>query len=383
MWGADVNAETVAAVNRGEVPFAEPDLGTTVAGAVSTGTLRAGSEPEPADAYIVAVPTPVTESKSADMRFIEDAAQSLAPHLSGGELVVLESTSPPGTTQRLADTVLAARPDLSLDGADGRSAVYFAHCPERVLPGRIMIEIAMNDRILGGLNEGATERAADLYGLFSKGELLRTDAVTAEMSKLVENSFRDVNIAFANELSIVSDKLGIDVGELIGLANHHPRVNILNPGPGVGGHCIAVDPWFIVSAAPEESKLIRTAREVNDSKPQFVVDKIVEAAKEFDEPTIAILGLAFKANVDDLRGSPAVEITRRLAETLPSARILAVEPHVYQLPPELADLANVELSDLDAAITQASTTARLVNHDEFDTIGPVRSGTTIDATVRA
>nr|WP_179429753.1 UDP-N-acetyl-D-mannosamine dehydrogenase [Spelaeicoccus albus] len=366
--GVDLNAATVDAVSRGEVPFAEPDLGTTVAGAVSTGNLRASRVPEPADAYIVAVPTPVTESHDADLRHIDAAAASIAPHLSGGELIVLESTSPPGTTARLAERVLAERPDLSLEGAPESSVVYFAHCPERVLPGRIMIEIVTNDRIVGGLNDGATERASDLYGLFTKGELLRTDAVTAEMSKLVENSFRDVNIAFANELSIISDKLNIDVGELIRLANHHPRVNILNPGPGVGGHCIAVDPWFIVSKAPEESRMIRMAREVNDAKPQFVVNKIVEAARKFDKPTIAVLGLAFKANVDDLRGSPAVEITRLLAEILPDAKVLAVEPHVDELPDALVSFENVELVEAGEALADANILVKLTGHAAFDDV---------------
>jgi len=261
--GVDVNPRTVDAVNRGDVPFVEPDLATYVAGAVKQGTLRASGAPEPADAFIVAVPTPFKDDHKPDLSYIESAVRALAPLLYGGELVVLESTSPPGATEQMARWIIEERPDLSLDGADGRPQIHVAHCPERVLPGRVMIELVTNDRIVGGLTPEAAERARELYGIFCQGEILLTDAVTAEMAKLVENSYRDVNIAFANELSLISDKLGIDVWELIRLANHHPRVNILQPGPGVGGHCIAVDPWFIVDADPEQARLIRTAREVN------------------------------------------------------------------------------------------------------------------------
>ena len=274
--GVDVNPRTVDAVNNGDVPFVEPDLGVHVAGAVSQGRLRAQLETPAADAYIVAVPTPFQADKSADMSYIAAAARAIAPQLRGGELVILESTSPPGSTRRLAELILGLRPDLSLDGADGKPVLLVAHCPERVLPGRIMIELVTNDRVVGGLTTEAAEAAAALYGVFCQGEIHLTDAATAEMSKLVENAYRDVNIAFANELSVISDNLDIDVWELIRLANHHPRVNILQPGPGVGGHCIAVDPWFIVAADPENSSLIRTAREVNDSKPGYVVDQVRE-----------------------------------------------------------------------------------------------------------
>ncbi|MGF6833426.1 UDP-N-acetyl-D-mannosaminuronic acid dehydrogenase [Paenarthrobacter sp. TE4293] len=367
--GVDVNQKTVDAVNRGEVPFVEPDLGVHVAGAVSQGNLRATTETPTAEAYIVAVPTPFLADRSADLSYIEAAARGIAPKLTGNELVILESTSPPRATRHLAEFILALRPDLSLDGANGAPVVHFAHCPERVLPGRVMIELVTNDRIVGGITAEAAELAKSLYAVFCQGEILVTDDVTAEMAKLVENSYRDVNIAFANELSVISDKLGIDVWELIRLANHHPRVNILQPGPGVGGHCIAVDPWFIVAASPDESKLIRTAREVNDSKPEWVVDKVREAAESVgSEPTIAALGLAFKANIDDLRESPAIGIAASLADRLPSAKILVAEPHVDALPSALKGHSNVRLTVTAEAIAEADIVLVLVDHDEFKVV---------------
>ncbi|GAA1731213.1 UDP-N-acetyl-D-mannosamine dehydrogenase [Isoptericola hypogeus] len=363
--GVDVNPATVEAINRGDVPFVEPDLATYVAGAVQHGTLRATDVPEPADAFIVAVPTPFAGDHVPDLSYIEAAARSLAPVLRGGELVILESTSPPGATQRMADWILEARPDLSLDGADGRPQIHVAHCPERVLPGRVMIELVTNDRIVGGLTPQAAEIAKGLYAVFCQGEILLTDAVTAETVKLVENSFRDVNIAFANELSLVADRLDVDVWELIRLANHHPRVNILQPGPGVGGHCIAVDPWFIVDAAPEQARLIRTAREVNDAKPQWVVDEIVTAAREVGAATVALFGLAFKPNIDDLRESPARTIAATVADRLPEARVLVTEPHIDALPPELANRRNVELVAIDDAVRRGDVLAHLVAHGAF------------------
>lgn len=363
--GVDVNTGTVEAVNRGEVPFVEPDLSVSVAGAVSQGRLRAQVETPEADVYIVAVPTPFQDDHAADLSYIDAAADAIAPQLRGDELVILESTSPPGATQHLAERLLAARPDLGLDGQDGRRVLHVAHCPERVLPGRVMVELITNDRIVGGLTREAAQRAKDLYALFCQGEIMTTDAVTAEMAKLVENSYRDVNIAFANELSVISAKLGIDVWELIELANHHPRVNILQPGPGVGGHCIAVDPWFIVSSAPEEARLIRTAREVNDAKPGLVVDRVVEKAQRLREPRIAALGLAFKPDIDDLRESPARSIVGRLADALPEARIAAVEPHIEELPAELAARGNVTLEPLDEAVRDADIVVLLVDHSQF------------------
>lgn len=360
--GVDVNPHTVDAVNSGQVPFVEPDLGGYVERAVAEGRLNAALEPVPANAHIIAVPTPFLPNHEADLSYIEAAARAVARQLRGGELLILESTSPPGATQHMADVVLAERPDLAGAG------LKFAHCPERVLPGRVMVELVENDRIVGGLTPEAGLAAKDLYRTFCEGEILLTDATTAEMAKLVENSFRDVNIAFANELSIISAKLGIDVWELIELANHHPRVNILQPGPGVGGHCIAVDPWFIVAAAPAEARLIRTAREVNDSKPQFVMDRVRAAAEGIDQPTIAMFGLAFKPNIDDLRESPALAIVQAYAVEHPECRVLAVEPHIDALPPKLANLGNVTLTTAAEAIVAADVVVVLVDHAAFGTI---------------
>lgn len=367
--GMDVSERNVTAVNNGEVPFVEPGLREVLERAVSSGALRASTETPVADAYIVAVPTPFTESHSADLRYIEAAADGIAAKLSGGELIILESTSPPGATEHMADRILAARPDLAA------SDILVAHCPERVLPGKIMEEMISNDRIIGGLTPAAAEAARDLYSSFCKGEFLLTDARTAEMAKLTENSFRDVNIAFANELSVISHKLGIDVWELIELANHHPRVNILQPGPGVGGHCIAVDPWFIVDAAPEHSHLIRTARETNDAKPEWVLGRIEQALEASgDAPTVALLGLAFKANIDDLRESPSLHIAEALARRSPGAEILAVEPHIQELPPILEQFGNVALTELDEALQRADVLVLLVDHDVFKALPKSRLG---------
>lgn len=368
--GVDVNEKVVEAVSAGTVPFVEPDLAGYVSHAVATGHLRAAGAPEPADVFILAVPTPFQDDRTPDLGYIRSAAQMIAPVVEPGALVILESTSPPGATDQLATWLLEARPDLR--AADGGSLVHVAHCPERVLPGRVMVELVSNDRIVGGLTREAAEKARDLYQIFCAGEILLTDAVTAEMAKLVENSFRDVNIAFANELSLVCDRLGIDVWELIRLANHHPRVDILQPGPGVGGHCIAVDPWFIVAAAPEESRLIRTAREVNDAKPQWVVDQVTAAVEGVDAPTVAVLGLAFKPDIDDLRESPARKIAADLADVLPAGRILAVEPHVEELPPELANRRNVQLTEAAEALDAADCVAVLVDHTVFRTLKPAR-----------
>jgi UDP-N-acetyl-D-mannosaminuronic acid dehydrogenase len=368
--GVDVNPNTVESVNRGEVPFVEPDLASYVAGAVSQTKLSASTETPSAQAYIVAVPTPFNPDRTADVSYIKAAARAIAPKLVGGELIILESTSPPGTTQLLGDYLISLRPDLSLDGSEGKPSLHVAHCPERVLPGRIMIELVTNDRIVGGLTPEAAELARALYAVFCQGEILVTDAATAEMAKLVENSYRDVNIAFANELSVISDKLGINVWELIKLANHHPRVNILQPGPGVGGHCIAVDPWFIVAAAPDESRLIRQARETNDSKPDWVIQKVMEAVGNKVAPKIAVLGLAFKANIDDLRESPAVAITQKLSLKLDGAEVLVVEPHVEALPRQLSNLQNVALAELESAVAVADAVVLLVDHDVFKEIDP-------------
>jgi UDP-N-acetyl-D-mannosaminuronic acid dehydrogenase len=292
---------------------------------VHEGFLRATTKPEPADAFLIAVPTPFKGDHEPDIGFVRAAVESIAPVIQKGNLVVLESTSPVGTTEQVVRWLAAARPDLRFpDAGGGLPEVNVAYCPERVLPGQVVRELVDNDRIIGGMTPACSERAVALYRIFVRGELLVSDARTAEMCKLTENSFRDVNIAFANELSIICDKLGIDVWELIRLANRHPRVKILQPGAGVGGHCIAVDPWFIVAGNPKEARLIRTAREVNDSKPHWVVHKVHEAiatsGRAASDLTIALMGLAFKPNIDDLRESPALDVAKTLTSTLRGPR---------------------------------------------------------------
>ncbi|WP_299520822.1 UDP-N-acetyl-D-mannosamine dehydrogenase [uncultured Serinicoccus sp.] len=376
VFGVDVSDKHVDAVNAGQIPFVEPDLGTHVAGAVSQGLLTARKDTPKADIYIIAVPTPFAQGHQADLSYIDAATDALLPQLEGGELVILESTSPPGATQHLADRITAARPELTTDRADDPRNVDVAHCPERVLPGRVMVELVENDRIVGGLTPRAAARAQELYASFCRGEIFLTDAVTAEMAKLTENSFRDVNIAFANELSIIAEKVGIDVFELIELANKHPRVNILQPGPGVGGHCIAVDPWFIVSAVPEQARLIRMAREVNDSKPEYVISRVLGHIKGKDAPVIAALGLAFKPDIDDMRESPALEITRSLAERAPGATVLAVEPNIEELPVRLRGTSNLRLTTIEEALADADVVALLVDHREFKAVAAEQLGST-------
>lgn len=366
--GVDVNASAVERIQRGEVTIVEPGLEEQLKQAVDSGRLTATTEMQHGDAFVIAVPTPFKENYEGDLTYIRSAAESIAPQLRGDETVILESTSPPRTTEKLAAKIMELRPDLSQDGADGKPIVHFAYCPERILPGKALEELITNDRIIGGRTPEAARRAREVYASFCEGALLETDDVTAEMSKLTENSFRDVNIAFANELSLIADNLGIDVWELIELANHHPRVNILQPGPGVGGHCIAVDPWFIVAADRENSRLIRTAREVNDGKPKWVISKVEEACSHVESPVIAALGLAFKANIDDLRESPAMNITKDLAEHVSHATVLAVEPNVSELPKGLQGLANVEFADYQDAIERADVVLLLVDHDEFKTL---------------
>ena len=367
--GIDVKKENVERINRGEITIVEPGLEEGLKTALESGKFRATTEMVHANAYIIAVPTPFTDNYNVDMKFIYSVAESLAPQLKGDELIILESTSPPKTTRRMAERILSLRPDLIADGEpnpENKPVLYFAHCPERILPGKAMEELITNDRIIGGETDEATRRATEIYASFCTGELLPTDAVTAEMAKLTENSFRDVNIAFANELSLICDNLDINVWELIELANHHPRVNILQPGPGVGGHCIAVDPWFIVAADPQNSRLIRTAREVNDGKPRWVVDKVAAALN--DHPAgakIATLGLAFKADIDDLRESPALNITKELANRFSEQAILAVEPNVDQLPDDFKNNDNVTLTAPDQAIADADIVVVLVDHEEF------------------
>lgn len=363
--GVDVDPRAVDAINRGEVHIVEPDLDIVVRSCVSDGMLRATRTPEPADAFLIAVPTPFTgDDHQPDLSYIESACKAIAPVLAPGNLVVLESTSPVGATEQMAAWLAKARPDLRFPQNAGEEAdINIAHCPERVLPGRVMHELVSNDRVVGGMTTSCSDRATALYKLFVRGECVKTNVRTAELAKLAENSFRDVNIAFANELSIVCDKFGIDVWELISLANRHPRVNILQPGPGVGGHCIAVDPWFIVAGARDEARLIRAAREVNDAKPHWVIDKVeaATAAAPGTAPVIACYGLAFKPDIDDLRESPALEITKELGTRYPG-RVLAVEPNIDALP---AALEGVTLVPFETARTDAQVHVMLVDHREF------------------
>jgi UDP-N-acetyl-D-mannosaminuronic acid dehydrogenase len=364
--GVDTDCGKVEAINRGEVPFVEPDLAIAVKGAVAQGSLRAQPQLPVAGTYIIAVPTPFKDGHEADLGYVRAAVDALAPTLRPGALVILESTSPPGTTRQVSEWLAELRPDLRLPhDATQEPDVHVAHCPERVLPGRIMIEIVTNDRVVGGITPACAERAAELYRSFCKGDIVLTDAATAEMSKLAENAYRDVNIAFANELSLIADRLGMDVWDVIAMANRHPRVNILSPGPGVGGHCIAVDPWFIVSSAPDEARLIRAAREVNDGKPDHVVAQAVEYARELPAPTIAALGLSYKADIDDLRESPALEIVARLADALPAASVIAVEPNITALPASLGARDNITLGSLPAAVAAADIVLVLVDHTPF------------------
>lgn len=361
--GIDVNQHAVDTINQGKIHIVEPDLAGLVHIVVSNGNLVARTMPEAADAYLIAVPTPFTDGHKPDLSYIKAVANAIAPHLVPGNLIILESTSPVGATEQLAGWLASCRPDLTFPQHAGEQAdIQLAYCPERVLPGHVLRELVENDRIVGGMTQRAAKMAADLYGLFVNGECVLTDCRTAEMTKLTENSFRDVNIAFANELSLICHELNINVWELIRLANHHPRVNILQPGPGVGGHCIAVDPWFIVDSAPETSKIIRTARQVNDGKPHFVLERVGEVARKFDKPVIACLGLAFKADIDDLRESPAIEITQAV-QAKGIGRVLAVEPNISELPESMA--GKVELVSLEEAAKQADIFVILVDHKQF------------------
>jgi UDP-N-acetyl-D-mannosaminuronic acid dehydrogenase len=365
--GVDSNPDVVAAVNAGQAHFQEPDLDMLLGAAATLGRLRATSCPEPADAFIIAVPTPIDEDRSPNLAFIEAAADAIAPLLTRNNVVILESTSPVGATERLAARLARLRPDLRLPPERPHAEpldVHVAYCPERVLPGRIVRELIDNDRIIGGLTDACSEHAEAVYSVFVRGSTFRTDAPTAELVKLVENAYRDVNIAFANELSMVCDRFGLNVWRIIELANRHPRVSILQPGAGVGGHCIAVDPWFIISSAPQSTRLIRTAREVNDEKPRFVVKQIRDWADRLKQPVIACLGLTYKPDVDDLRESPALYITDQLAQNS-GWRILAVDPNLRELPETLARLPNVSLCETARAVCEADIVAILVAHSSF------------------
>ncbi|MEL7697693.1 MULTISPECIES: UDP-N-acetyl-D-mannosamine dehydrogenase [Pantoea] len=368
--GVDINARAVETINRGAIHIVEPDLDQVVHAAVTRGDLRATTQPEAADAFLIAVPTPFQAEHQPDLRFVQAAAESIAPVLKPGDLVILESTSPVGTTEQMADWLAAARPDLRFPQHSETPDIYIAYCPERVLPGKVMVELINNDRVIGGMTPACSARASELYRLFLKGECVETNARTAEMCKLTENSFRDVNIAFANELSLICADQGINVWELIALANRHPRVNILQPGPGVGGHCIAVDPWFIVAQNPELARLIRTAREVNDAKPQWVLDQVktavadslTQTGKRATELTIACFGLAFKPDIDDLRESPAMGVARLIADWH-SGSTWVVEPHIDQIPAALRDKATLVSSE--QALAQADILVMLVDHRVF------------------
>lgn len=384
--GVDVNQHAVETINQGKIHIVEPDLDIAVHQCVSNGKLKATLTPEPAEAFLIAVPTPFKGNDyEPDLSYIESASKAIAPVLKKGDLVILESTSPVGATEQMAEWLAIARPDLTFPQQQGeQSDIRIAHCPERVLPGQVMRELIENDRIIGGMTAKCSQQAVDLYKTFVKGDCIVTNSRTAEMCKLTENSFRDVNIAFANELSVICDKLDINVWELIALANHHPRVNILQPGCGVGGHCIAVDPWFIVNKTPDLAKLIHTARLVNDGKPEWVIGKVNDAvvtalqnnpSKNIKDIKIACLGLAFKPDIDDLRESPALKITSQLADKYPN-QIWAVEPNVDVLPSKLVE-KQIQHISLEKALAEADVLVILVDHKEFKQV----QAASIDAVV--
>lgn len=368
--GVDVNPVAVETINRGEIHIIEPELANVVARNVAAGRLRATLTPEPADAFLITVPTPFEADHQPDLSYVKSATLAIASQLKAGDLVILESTSPVGATEQVAAWIAELRPELQVPGHSDQPNIAIAYCPERVLPGKVMAELVSNDRVVGGITPDCSLRASELYQLFLQGECVTTNARTAEMCKLTENSFRDVNIAFANELSLICHALDIDVWELIQLANHHPRVNILQPGPGVGGHCIAVDPWFIVSQTPELARLIRTAREVNDSKPFWVLDQVKQAVadclmangKTASAIRIACFGLAFKPDIDDLRESPAMQVAKLISEWHQGETLL-VEPHIRQLPQTFTGKAT--LVSVDEALQSAEIVVLLTDHKVF------------------
>ncbi len=353
VYGMDVRADVVDTINAGRIHIEEPDLDIVVRSAVNSGQLKAGYEPQPADVFILCVPTPIRPDHSPDLSFVEQAARAIQPHVQPGNLIILESTSPPRTT---ADIVV---PMAVPEGLKVGKDVFVAHCPERVLPGRILLEVVQNDRVVGGVTTACTQKALAFYETFVNGKVLGTSALAAEITKLVENSYRDVNIAFANELSILADRLGIDPWEIIELANRHPRVNILSPGPGVGGHCISVDPWFLVHTDPEHTPLIRMAREVNDAKPHYIVNHVAELAQQFAAPKIGCLGLTYKADVDDLRESPSLEIVRELHERQ-VGQVLACDPYVSS-----ERFNEFPLYDLGDVLEQSHILVLLTDHRHF------------------
>jgi UDP-N-acetyl-D-mannosaminuronic acid dehydrogenase len=361
--GVDVRQDAVDKINDGQAHIVEPDLDGLLHLVVREGRLRATTTPEAADVFVIAVPTPFKGDHEPDLSYVEAAARSIAPFIKPGNLIVLESTVPPGATELMVHWILEEREDLKAPGA-WDSSFYAAHCPERVLPGRIIVELVENDRAVGGVTEESGAVAKRFYETFVRGECVVTDARTAELAKLTENAFRDVNIAFANELSIIAQRLGVDPYELVSLANRHPRVNILQPGPGVGGHCIAVDPWFIIHSAPGESRFIRAARETNLGKTRWVIDRVVSAVGRSEGGShIACFGLAYKADVDDLRESPSLEIAIELAGRYPG-QVTVVEPHITELP-QAGIEAGLKLADAEEAMTRANIIVGLTDHTAF------------------
>ena len=368
--GVDVSEKVVEIVNAGGVHIEERDLDRLVSEAIASKRLVASCEVPSASFYMIAVPTPLGANKSPDISYVEAAARAIAPKILPGACVIVESTSPVGTTERVAEIIAEMRPDLTVprDGITDECDIALAYCPERVLPGKIVTELVQNDRVIGGVTPACAQRAAVLYSSFVKGDCLITSARIAETVKLVENSFRDINIAFANELSMIADTIGVDVWDVIRLANRHPRVNILQPGPGVGGHCIAVDPWFLVASAPEAARLIRTAREVNDHKAHHTEARIRALMTAAPQAKVALLGLAFKPDIDDFRESPALEIAENLAKH-DGKRLIVVEPFTDSLPAALA-ASGAALAPLDAALEAAEIVVVLVDHTAFRNLAP-------------
>lgn len=365
--GIDVNQGVVDTINRGEIHIEEVDLDGLVQGVVARKMLRASTMVEPSDVFVIAVPTPFDENHAPDISYVLTAATNIAAVLKSGDTIILESTSPVGTTDQVRDLIAKLRPDLKIPGATNETPdVSIAYCPERVLPGRILEELTNNDRSIGGITPRCARKALTFYKRFVRGECITTDARSAEMTKLVENAFRDVNIAFANELSMVADHMGLDVWEVIRLANRHPRVNILQPGPGVGGHCIAVDPWFIVHGAPDQSPLIRTARQVNDGKVGHVIAQATAMIEANPAMKVGCMGLAFKANIDDFRESPAMKVAAELAQRFGS-RVNIVEPYAFELPKEFVG-TGAKLVDIDTALLDCDILITLVDHDAFKAI---------------
>lgn len=382
--GVDINPHIVRTINDGGIHIVEPELDIIVHAVVSRGMLRAMAKPEAADVFLIAVPTPFKDDHEPDLAHVRAAVDSIAPVLAQGNVVILESTSPVGTTEQVNEWLAEARPDLKFPGADiDEPDIFIAYCPERVLPGHVVRELVDNARVIGGITPECSARALAVYRIFVEGECVITDSRTAEMCKLTENASRDVCIAFANEISMVCDKLGIDTWELIRLANLHPRVNILDPGPGVGGHCIAVDPWFIVSRAPEQSKLIRSARLVNESKPEWVIGKVeravegcVEEGADAKDLRIACFGIAYKADIGDLRESPGMRIVESLAQKYPG-HVVVVEPNIEELPVALVS-AGVELLTGDEAVKVSQILVLLVDHKPFKSMrGSLPPGKTL------